>query len=109
MLMHADNRGVDHLDGCIMSSGECIYDAALDAGPPPADEAVVASGVGTERIWQIAPRCSRSQHPENAIEDTTVVYPRDHTRLIGQHRVDGGPLIIGEFIAHDSRPPVWEF
>jgi hypothetical protein len=24
MLMHADNGGVDHLDGRIMSGGECI-------------------------------------------------------------------------------------
>ena len=24
----------------------------------------------------------------------------------GQHRLDGGPFIIGEFIAHDTKPPV---
>jgi hypothetical protein len=26
MLMHADNGGIDHLDG-IMGSGKCVYDA----------------------------------------------------------------------------------
>jgi hypothetical protein len=51
MLMHTDNGGVDHLDSRIMGSGKCIYDAAPDAGPSPANEAVVASGVGTKRLW----------------------------------------------------------
>jgi hypothetical protein len=50
MLMHADNGGVDHLDGHIMGGGKCIYDAAPDAGLPPANEAVVASRVGTKRF-----------------------------------------------------------
>jgi hypothetical protein len=26
-----------------------------------------------------------------------------------QHRLNCGPFIVGEFIAHDSKPPVWEF
>ena len=50
MLMHADNGGIDHLDSRIMGSGEGIYDAAPDTGPPPANEAVVASGVGAKRF-----------------------------------------------------------
>ena len=79
-------------------------DTAPDAGPPPANEAVVTSGVGTKRFRQIAPGCSGSQDREDAIEDTTVVYPRNATRLVGQHRFDGNPFIIGEFIAHDSNP-----
>jgi hypothetical protein len=45
MLMHADNGGVDHLDSGIMGSGKRFYDAAPNTGPPPPDEAVVASGV----------------------------------------------------------------
>jgi hypothetical protein len=28
MLMHSDNRGVDHLNSGIVSSGKCVYDAA---------------------------------------------------------------------------------
>ena len=38
--MHADNGGVDHLDSGIMGSGKCVYDAAPDTSPPPADEPV---------------------------------------------------------------------
>jgi hypothetical protein len=55
MLMHADNGGVDYVNRRIVGGGECIYDAAPYAGPPPADAAVVASGVGTKRHWKIAP------------------------------------------------------
>jgi hypothetical protein len=58
MLMQADNGGVDHLDGGIMGSGKCVYDAAPDTSPPPANKAVVASGVGAKRFRQIAPRRS---------------------------------------------------
>jgi hypothetical protein len=73
-------------------------------GLPPAHETIVASGIGAECCGQITPGCAGSQDPENAIEDTTVVYPRNTTRFVGQHRLDGQPFIIGEFIAHDSSP-----
>jgi hypothetical protein len=104
VLLHADNGGVDHLDSGIMGSGKCVYDAAPDTRPAPADEAVVARGVWTKRFRQIAPRCSGSQDPEDAIEDTTVVYPRNATRLVRQHGLDGNPFIISEFVAHDLSP-----
>jgi hypothetical protein len=102
MLMHADNRGVDHLDSRIVGSSKSIYDAAPDTSSPPTDEAVVACGVRTKRLGQITPWCSGSQDPEDAIEDTTVVYPRNATRLVRQHGLDGNPFMIGEFVAHDS-------
>ena len=107
--MHANNGGVDHLDSRNMGSRECVYNTAPDTGPPPANKAVVASSVGAKPLREIAPRCPRSQDPEDAIEHTTVVYPRNATRLVGQHRLDGSPLAVGEFVAHDSKFPVWEF
>src|ERR1700756_1067236 len=57
-----------------------------------------------KHLGQITPRCSRAQYPEDAIEDTTVVHPRNATRLVRQHGLDGNPFIIGEFVAHDSSP-----
>ena len=102
--MDADNGGVDHLDSGIMGSGKCVYDAAPDTSPTPADEPVVASGVWAKRHRQITPRCSRSQDPEDAIEDTSVVHPRNATWLVRQHRPYGSPFIVGEFVAHDSSP-----
>ena len=102
--MHADNGGVDHLDSSIMGSGKCVYDAAPDTSPPPADDTVIAGRVRTKMIRQIAPRCPGSQDPEDAVEDTSVVYPRNATRPIRQHGLDGSPFTIREFVAHGSSP-----
>src|SRR6478752_456412 len=60
MLMHADNGGIDHLDGGIVSGGKCVYDTAPDASPPPTDEAIIASGVWAKRLRSMAmvlPHC----------------------------------------------------
>jgi hypothetical protein len=50
VLMHAYNRCVDHLDGGVMGTCQCIHDPPPDACSTPANEAVVASGVWTERL-----------------------------------------------------------
>jgi hypothetical protein len=102
--MHADNRSVDHLDSGIVGSSKCVYDAAPDTSPPPANEPFVASGVRTKRPGQITPGCSGSQDPENSIEDTSVVYPGNAPRFVRQHRLDGNPFIIRKFVAHDLSP-----
>jgi len=91
MLMHADNGSVDHLNSRIVGSGQCIYDTAPDTRRSPANEAIVAGRVRAKGIRQIAPGSSRAQNPKNAVEDTTVIYPRDATRIGGQHGIDGGP------------------
>ena len=44
----------------------------------------------------------RIARPRRAIEDTTVVDPRYAARLIRQHWLDGCPLTVGEFVAHES-------
>src|ERR1700761_9765081 len=69
MLMHADNGGVDHLGSSNMGGGKRFYDAAPNTGPPPPNEASVASGVWTKRRRQITPGCSCSEDPEDAIQD----------------------------------------
>ena len=51
------------------------------------NEAIVASSVRTEVVRQVAPRRSRSQDPEDALEDTTVVHPWHAARLVRQHRL----------------------
>ena len=45
MLMHTDNRRVDHLHGSVMGASESFHDLGPDARSSPANEAVVASGV----------------------------------------------------------------
>jgi hypothetical protein len=66
------------------SSGKCVYDAAPDTSPPPAGEAVVASGVWAKCLRQITPGCPGSQDPKDAIEDTAVIHPRHATRFVGR-------------------------
>ena len=68
-----------------------------------ANEAIVAGGVTPEAVGQIAPRSTGSQDPEDAIEDTAVVHAGHAARLVRQHRLDGSPFKVGEFVAHDSR------
>jgi hypothetical protein len=46
MLVHADDRRIDHLHRRIMSGGQRIHDPVPDTSPPPANEAVVAGRVG---------------------------------------------------------------
>src|SRR6185437_11046929 len=92
-----------------MGTGKRVDDAAPDTSPPPPNKSVVAGGVRTKRLGQITPRRSGAQNPEDAIEDTAVVNPRNATRLVRQHRLDASPLPVAEFVAHDSSPPVREF
>ena len=65
-----------------MRSGCCWHDAAPDTSPPPAHEAIVASSVWAKRLRQIAPWRSRSQDPEGAIEDATIIHPGHAARLV---------------------------
>lgn len=48
--------GVDHLDSGIMGGGKCVYDAAPNTSPPPADETVIAGRVRAKVTRQIVPR-----------------------------------------------------
>jgi hypothetical protein len=48
------------------------------------------------------PWCPRSQDPEDAIQDPTVVHPWDTAWLVRQPRPDRSPIMVAEFIAHHS-------
>jgi hypothetical protein len=87
-----------------MANGKRLYDAAPDTSLPPTNEAVVAGGVWAKRLWQIPPWCPGPQNPKDAIEDTAIIHSRYATRLVGQHRLYGGPFIVSKFTAHDSIP-----
>src|ERR1700754_2918479 len=59
-------------------------------------------------LRQITPRWSGSQDAEDAIEHTTVVYLRNATRLVGQHRLYGSSFILASS-QRMIQSPVWEF
>src|ERR1700738_2057100 len=86
-----------------MTSGQRVHDLVPDASLPPPNEAIVTGGARTIGRWQISPWRTRAQNPKDAIEHATVIYPPNAARLVGQHRLDRGPFIIAEFVAHDSR------
>ena len=44
-----------------------------------------------------------TQDPKDAIEHATVICTLNAARLVRQHRLDGGPFTIAEFVAHDSQ------
>jgi hypothetical protein len=73
----------------------------------PPDETVVAGGAWAIAIRQIAPWCAGSQHPADAVEDTSIVHTTHASRLVRQHRPYGRPFIIREFVAHHTRLPFW--
>src|ERR687893_769234 len=75
MLMHADDRSVDHLDGRIVGRGERVNDPALDARPAPTDETIVAGGEGAK-----APGRSRQGAPERRTQKMPLSTRRSLTR-----------------------------
>ena len=99
MLVHAHDRRIDHLHRRIMSSGQHLHDPVPDAGPPPANEPIVASGTGSVGLRQIAPRCARPQDPEGTIEETPVIYARDVAWFVREHRFDDAPFAVAQFIS----------
>jgi hypothetical protein len=103
MLVHAHDGGIDHLYRRVMAGSKRIHDLVPDASLPPPNEAIVTSGPRAIGLWQVAPWCTRAQNPKDAIEHATVIYTPNAARLVGQHRLDRGPFIIAEFVAHDSR------
>ena len=38
------------------------------------------------------------------VEDAAVTHTRHARRFVRQERLASGPFIVGEFVAHDSRP-----
>jgi len=55
VLVHAHDRGIDHLHRRVMTGGQRIRNLVPDASPPPPNEAIVASGAGTVVLRQVTP------------------------------------------------------
>ena len=92
-----------HTTDVSIISGQRLHDPVPDAGPPPANEPIVASGTGSVGLRQIAPRCARPQDPEGTIEETPVIYARDVAWFVREHRFDDAPFAVAQFTAHESR------
>jgi hypothetical protein len=92
VLVRPDNRTVDYLNVSIFSMRDGSKDTVPDARTSPPHEPVVASRVGAISLWQIPPRRSRPQYPEDAVQNPPIIDARDALRLTGQDRFDETPL-----------------
>ena len=100
--MNTHDRTVDHLHFAAVRLGHSIHQPVPDAGLAPAIEAIVGGRIRPVALRQIAPWCSGSQNPENAVEDAPVVSSSGPRTSLRQNRFDDAPLVIREIVAHDA-------
>jgi len=55
VLVHTDDRGINHLHRRVVTGSQRIHDPVPDASLPPPNEAIVTGGAGTIDFWQVAP------------------------------------------------------
>jgi hypothetical protein len=94
-----DGSAVDHLDVAVISLGDRVHHPVPHACPSPAHEAVVTGRPRPIALGQVAPRRTRTQHPENTVQQPPVIAPWYAPRLVRQQRRDHAPFEIGQIIA----------
>ena len=99
LLMSANGGAVDHLDFAIVRGGDGVHQPVPYACLPPSIEAVVTGCARAVALWQVAPRRTGSQHPEDAVQHAPVIDARHASRLVGQQRLDHAPLEVGQVIS----------
>ena len=72
------------LDVAVVSRCERVHQPVPHPRPSPAHEVVVARGPRPIALGQVAPRRSRAQHPEDAIQHLSVIDTRHASRLMGR-------------------------
>jgi hypothetical protein len=97
--MDANNRGVDHLHLTVMGFGDGIHEAVPHTCFPPSDKAIVARGSWAVSLWQIAPRRTGSQHPEDAVQHAPIIDTGHASRFVGQQRLDHAPFEVSQVIS----------
>jgi hypothetical protein len=55
VLVHAHDRGINHLHRRVMTGSQRIHDLVPDASLPPPNDAIVTGRAGTKGLWQVAP------------------------------------------------------
>ena len=104
--MHAHDRAVDHLHLAVVGLDDGVHQAVPDAGFAPPIEAVVGRRVRAISFGQIPPRRAGTQHPEDTVENTSIVLGFHAAPLLRQQRLDDAPLEVCEIVAHDPSSDV---
>jgi len=105
--MNAHHGTIDHLDVTVVSFGNRVHDAIPAAYLAPAFE---AGRTGAVALRQIAPRCTRAQDSENAVQHPSVVTGRDAAWPVRKKKFDHGPFKVRQVVtsAHMKAPTVWK-
>jgi hypothetical protein len=106
--MNSYDRAVDHLHLTIVSLRHRIHQAIPDAGLSPTIEAIVGRRVWAIPLGQIPPRCTGSQHAEDAVHHPTIILPLWARTTSRQPRFYDCPLRLRQIIAHVSSSPLLE-
>ena len=85
-----------------MRGGDGVHHPIPHACFPPSNEAVAAGGARAVTLRQVAPRRTRTQHPEDAVQHTPVIDARHASRLVRQQRFDHAPLDVGQVISANA-------
>src|SRR5215467_9379635 len=105
LLMDAHAGRIDHLHLAIMGGDHRLHQAVPDAGFAPAVEAIVDRRRRPVAFRHVGPWCSRSQHPEDAVQHPTVIDPRHTAWLVRQQRLDHLPLEVRQIVARHRKAP----
>ena len=97
--MDPNGGAVDHLDFAVVRDSDGVHQPVPHARLPPSHEAVVTGGAWAIALRQVAPRCTRPQYPEDAVQHVAVIDARHSSRLVGQQRLDNAPLEVGQIVS----------
>lgn len=99
LLMRTDGSAVDHLNVTVVRGGNSVHHPIPNTRLPPSHEAAVARRARTIALRQVAPRRSRAQHPENAVQHAPIIDARHASGFIRQQWLDNAPFEIGQVIS----------
>ena len=106
LLMGANGGAVDHLYVAVVGGSDGIHQTVPNTYFPPSREAIVAGGARAIALGYVAPWCTGSQHPEDAVQHAAVIDARHASRLVGQKRLNHAPLEVGKIVsAHADAEP----
>lgn len=97
--MRSDGSAVDHLDLAIVRGADGGHKPVPYTCLAPSVEAVVAGDGRSIALRQVAPRRSRPQHSEDAVQRAVIIDTRHASRFVGPQWLDHAPLGVGQVIA----------
>lgn len=99
LLVDANGGAVDHLDVAVVRGGDGVHQPVPYARLSPSHEAVVAGGAWAVALRQVAPRCTGTKYPEDAVQHPAVIYAGHTSRFVRQERLDHAPLEVGQVVS----------